>query len=179
MQVVVSTYTNPLSYLTLDEAKHQLRIKSDVHDVEITALIKAAVKVLNSRLGYPVNGEVVKVYSDSLTNSFQYKTITEVAYQETKGNYTAYTGFDTVKHPHKVTIIPTGDDSFYDYGYKYEISITQGFDSGSFPDDLKHALKMILHDLWMQRGDQTPITMRVLPHGIESLIVNHAWRVFR
>lgn len=185
MHVVVSTYADHLSYLSLSEAKEHLRVTGTDSDTEISQLIEASCQILSNVLGYVMNGEDVKIFTNSLVNSFQYNQITKVSYLSAKNTYSDYPSFDISPSHFEFEIVPAdGAYNFYEYGYKYRITCETGFpivaegDKKSFPKELKHCLKLIVHDLYEQRGDMLPVNLYRIPRGVHELAFNHCWRVF-
>lgn len=194
--VTARTY-NSFDYIALDEVREWLRVASNDDDAIISTILDAAFNHLSNLLGYEVRKSTVDHFFKSTNNGVLHiparlLSITSVKYRDTNGDLQtlASTDYDeilTLSANYGYDIQVLNVPSLYSYGWKWKVTVVEGFDiagasvdvSKIFPDVLKLAIRKLCEDMYTQRGDMVVGAMvNKLPVGFDNFISAYQIREF-
>lgn len=178
MKTTIVTQESSLTYLPLAEVKEHLRVTGTDSDAEITVFIDAAANILENYLGSYFRTTQYSLETNLLYFYDVNASIDSVFYRDAKATYAAIVDFDVDQENNKQTLVINSDISLYDHGYKYKFILDTGYTESALPPALKHCLKLLVHDLYEQRGDMLPVNLYKIPRGVEDLAFNYSVRVF-
>ncbi len=170
MKNVTSRTYNSTDYITVSELKSHLRVLSSDDDTYITTLLDSCFDYASQIVGYEIRKSTVDYFfSDSdLHIPARILSVTSVSYRNANATVTALasTDYDTIttisaNYGYDVTLI-NAPSSLYDYGWKYKVTVVEGFaKSGDsvdvskiFPASLRAAIYMLAEHLYTNRGSQ-------------------------
>lgn len=178
--------------ITTQEAKTHLNIKSSTHDTYIDSLRVTARKQIERYLNRALITQSWKVYYDCwhyqlLIPFGSLSEVTTVKYYNIGGTLTTLTEADyywvvTTTDPGR--IVRKYDATYPELQYgrpdAIEIAFTAGYGatSAAIPDEIKHAMKLLIGDMFEHRG-QVVIGDRVskIPSYITDLI--HSYKLYQ
>ena len=181
MRQEIDTQIPATDLLSLAEAKEHLRVTGTDSDTEITTMITAAASILSNHLGFYVQATEYNRFCNDLEFLAQANNIPHLYYHHEAHpgtEYTEITDFNYDVDGYQVKIDYDGTYDIDEYGYKYKITIEAGYTAALFPKDLQVCLKLIVADLYEQRGDQLPVKLHYIPRGVSAIAFNYCLRAF-
>lgn len=175
-------------YITLQEAKDHLQVVGTAHDSVITALLDAAFMQASNHVGYSIRQARTEYFfntGDKLQIPARVLSIEGMEYRNSSGVITPLTPGVDYEDPeaiigtHGYTIpmrqLPT---SLATYSWAYRVEVMEGFYSAAdtaapgdtLPGDILSAIKLLLTDLFEQRGQQSVVQLYNLPLGVPALL---------
>lgn len=173
--MTISVYTAATAEpLTLAEAREHIQVTHTDDDNYITALIKAARAVVEAYTGRALISRTVDVDFDAneAQNPIELplgklQSITSFVYYDTEGNSTSVTTGDyyiAATNPGRLVAKNSGWNVQRNWkAVTIRYVVGYGTTASTIPDDIRHGLKIILHDLWengasdAKMGDAYPI----------------------
>lgn len=195
--VVTRTYSST-QYITVAETKKHLRIVSNDDDSYIATLLDACFDFASKYVGFEIRKSTVDYFFESTTDGnlhipARIMELTSVKYRDSNGDLQtlASTEYDEVlsisaNYGYDVQII-NAPSSMYGYGWKYKVTVVEGFgkstdsiDAGKiFPESLRHGIYLLAEHLYTQRGSQViGASVAALDWNHEHLFYPYAIREF-
>lgn len=178
--------------LEVSEAKTHLNVTSSTHDTYIGTLIATARRQIERYLNRALITQSWKVYYDRWQHELlipfgSLSAVSTVKYYNTEGTLTTLTENDyywivTTTDPGR--IVRKYDATYPELQYgrpdAIEIAFTAGYGatSAAIPDEIKHAMKLLITDMYEHRG-QVVVGDRVgkIPDYITDLI--HSYKLYQ
>lgn len=191
--MITKIVTPPTVYpVSLDEAKEHLVISSQDDNTYVNALIAAATNQVENLTGRKLITQTWKSFYqewDEFTLPYgQLQSVTGVYYVDSDGDTNEWTtadyDVDTNSDPGKVKLgynktyptdtLDTNNPIYVQYVCGYGLA-------ASVPDELKHAIKLLIAHHYENRepvivGHMFKIAMEALPFSVDALTMNH--RIF-
>ncbi len=168
----VESYTYEAAhYVSTEEAKIHLRVEGDEDDAYIATLVKAAFKVASDYVGYEIRKAKVNYtfldvdYRSRLRIPSRVISVVHAKYYDENAAEQTLTVADspntysTYGYDLWITETPS---SLNKYGDKYKVQVYEGFEPSSsgvteshttFPEAIRHAIYLILGNLYDNRQD--------------------------
>jgi uncharacterized phiE125 gp8 family phage protein len=176
--------------ITLTEAKTHLNVSGSHDDTYITSLITAARRAVERYLNRALVTQQWKVYYSNWCNEMavpfgKLQSVQTVKYYDTGGTFqtlTASTFYWVVTTSEPGKIVRKYDANFPELQYgrpdSIEIAFTCGFGSGdSVPDDIKHAIKLLIANYYEHRGDVViGAVANKIPSHVSDLL--HSYKLY-
>lgn len=162
--------------LTLSEAKAHLRKLTDDEDSLITSYIVAAREWVENYTGYIlVSRTITETFSGFGSYlPLRYRPVTalgDVTYTDSEGDEATYEAgvLKTFSYPAKV--YPPFGGVFPTLGTDGGITVeyTAGYGAGAVPDDLKHAMRLLIGHWYMHRSGVAADDVQEVPLAVKSL----------
>lgn len=179
--------------LEVSEAKTHLNVTSSTHDTYIGTLIAAARRQIERYLNRALITQSWKVYYDRWQHELlipfgSLSAVNTVKYYNTEGTLTTLTENDyywvvTTTDPGR--IVRKYDATYPELQYgrpdAIEIAFTAGYGatSAAIPDEIKHAMKLLITNMYEHRGTVVADTRGV--HPIPSYITDliHSYKLYQ
>lgn len=195
--VTAQTYAST-DYITIAEVKSHLRLTSTDDDAYLATLLNACFDYVSNVVGYEVRKSTVDYFfTQSDCGSFhipaRIMSLTSVKYRDAAGDLQTVDPADydqvltiSANYGYDVTLI-NAPSSLYDYGWKYKITVVEGFGktgdsvdtSKIFPDAIRQAIYLLCEHYYTQRGAvSVGVSAMELPLGIENLLSNYSIKEF-
>lgn len=197
MKNVASQTYSSLDYIQLEDLKDHLRVTDSANDNYLSNLLDSCFSYLSDLLGYEVRKSMVE-YFFSGTNlgvlhiPARILSITNVKYRDTAGDLQTLSASDydeiltiSANYGYDITIVNA--PSLYDYGWRYKVTVVEGFakpgdsvdTSKIFPEILRAAIYRLAEDLYTQRGDMmVGVSASQLPVNIDNFISKYQIKEF-
>lgn len=182
--------------ITLTEAKSHLNVTSSAKDTEITSLITTVRKVLERYLNRAILTQTWKVYADCWHNEMKIpyprlQSVTHVKYYDGAGTLQTLSANDyywvvTSDEPGRIVrkynaTYPELQDGRPD---RIEIQYVAGWlatasgsDFGVVPDEIKHAMKLLITNYFEHKGDiMIGNVVHKIPRHITDLV--HSFKIY-
>jgi uncharacterized phiE125 gp8 family phage protein len=198
MKNVVTRSYQSTAYITVSDLKKHLRIVSNDDDMYIARLLDACFEYASNFVGFEIRKSTVDYFFEDTTDGkfhipARVLSLTSVKYRDTNGDLQtmASTDYDEVltisaNYGYDVALINSAP-TLYDYGWRYKITVVEGFGISSdtidvskmFPEDLRHAIYLFAEHLYTQRGSQAVgVNVAPLDWNHEHLLYKYAIREF-
>jgi uncharacterized phiE125 gp8 family phage protein len=194
--VTTRTYS-ATDYITIDEVKSHLRITSVIDDGYISNLLNACFDYGSRICGYELRKSTVEHFFSATDSGILHipariLSVTNVKYRDSNGDLQTLSAADydeiltiSADYGYDLTII--NEPSLYGYGWKYKVTVVEGFAKGGdtvdvskiFPDGLRTAIYLLCEHFYTQRGSAVIGTIaQKLDYNHEDLFSQYAIKEF-
>jgi len=170
---VVTRIYQSSDYVTVSEARNQLKLTSNEDDTYISTLLDACFDFASKYVGFEIRKSTVDYFFESTTDGklhipARIMELTSVKYRDSNGDLQtlASTEYDEVlsisaNYGYDVQII-NAPSSMYGYGWRYKVTVVEGFGKSTdlidvgkiFPASMGQAIKLLIEHWDTQRGSQ-------------------------
>lgn len=162
--------------LTLTEAKAHLRKLTDDEDTLITAYIVAAREWVENYTGYILVSrtitETFSAFGDYLPLRRRPVTaLGDIDYFDADGEAAVYEAGVLRTHTYPARVYPPFGDTFPTIAADTGITVeyTAGYGAGEVPDDLRHAMRLLIGHWYMHRSGVAADDVQEVPLAVKSL----------
>lgn len=175
LSVVTPPATLPI---TLAQARNQLRLEANEaspDDLKITALIGAAVKIVESKIKQTLITTVLDLYIDGFNNPLRIlpgpvQSVTSVKYLDKDGNLTTLTTDKYRVSAGKIGWIEPVDSFPTAKSCKDSVVIRYSAGYSSVPDNINAAILLLVDHLYNNSSATTSDNLSEIPLGVDALL---------